>query len=995
MTAENIFPTYIARTEEERQIRQEAQRVRAEKASRAVLLYGAGGVGKTQLVRALADASKSDPDMAWLDPIDVDDAEYWLLSNLERRVVEQLDPDQLYFEPYLSYLHRLPGYTLDRIDHETVVSHLGKIKQEFANCYAKFAEQTGKTIVIVFDTVEVVRGVSLLYTLTEWMKSLPATLFVLSGRPMPAGAGVDPIVRELQEGPLRLPVTAITLGEFSKEAAFDFLGKSFAATSLTDEEKAKLVLLTRGHPLWLAFTISYLMGVGIPQEAEAELADLERNLPYDGNMTAEGRRLHELYKRRLVHPYEASDFEHEAIKRLAVVRQSVSQEIWQQLMEDRAAKDGVASLEQEWVKLLQMPWIRARGNGRYVTLHDAVAEELSLRILPVQDQDQRWRRGLWRRAATIYSDLSTGPAEVLKREQDLLFARLRGADEGLKAALEGRSPGDGADVKKASAFIEEIARLDGRKRELDEFRAISLHYELLSNFESGAGRFLELFEQAIQQHDPLPQERFALEMQRFWPSSVHPYALEDVVGQVVNAFRRWLTTEGRDYYEQIAVRLAQYQNDAEQPQAANEILADLPEKTTDPVRRYQLNLLRGNAYMRIPGRSLEGAPYFDQALAEANAMESAEALLLRARAYKELGFYNRHLGRWEAADESYQRARDVMTIKFLEGGNVDADDRQEMASIQRNWAYVKGISGHYSDGMHLIDSAISRYRRLGLRHDEAAALSIKSEILRYEQRFAESWKSSLAAEQIFESLRNRTWLGTVIQRKAICLAQARREGTRIVGDGDRDQQEEAKRLINQALGICREQNLRAYPSALSRAARIFGADDIDVGLSYAEQGIDWGYRLSDGWRWTACLVEYVELCYLGLVATGEQRYRDGISRYEGDVERATTENDFLDLRGKWNLLQGHLKIRDSAGGQDLSRLAGALENYKTGFSLIARSYAGSSSAFTIGSEFQRFGELLSELPKEVRTEWLIEFRRTWSELGPASTTLLAYLEELY
>ena len=42
---------------------------------------------------------------------------------------------------------------------------------------------------MTFDTVEAMRGIYLLYTLTQWMKSLPGTLFILSGRPMVAAGG--------------------------------------------------------------------------------------------------------------------------------------------------------------------------------------------------------------------------------------------------------------------------------------------------------------------------------------------------------------------------------------------------------------------------------------------------------------------------------------------------------------------------------------------------------------------------------------------------------------------------------------------------------------------------------------------------------------------------------------------------------------------------------------------------------------------------------------
>jgi len=267
-----LFPRYIPRSEE-RTIRAEAAKVATE-GSRAILLYGPGGIGKTTLVRELTRVTEPGDGTIWLQPIDVDDPESFLLSNLEQRIIRRLDPSYEYFGPYQDYLRELPGGG-PRIGRETVVSHLGRIKRVFRECYTSFVTaKGGRTVVIVFDTVEAIRGMYLLLTLTQWMKALPRTLFILSGRPMKedveAGQdAVDSIMVELDDPHQPMPYITIDLGEFSYQHAVSYLLSSGVAGGLSSErsEAHKLAHLTRGHPLWLAFAVDFLNQRGMPAAA--------------------------------------------------------------------------------------------------------------------------------------------------------------------------------------------------------------------------------------------------------------------------------------------------------------------------------------------------------------------------------------------------------------------------------------------------------------------------------------------------------------------------------------------------------------------------------------------------------------------------------------------------------------------------------------------------------------------------------------------------------
>jgi tetratricopeptide (TPR) repeat protein len=978
------FADYIPRRQEG-EIRAEAARVRGDGKSRAVLLYGAGGMGKTSLIRHLARSGDKQDKTTWLEPIDVDDPECWLLSNLERKVIRRLDPEYRYFAPYRESLSRLESYT-PLIGHETVISHLGRVKRIFGECYRDLVEDgDGRTVVIVFDTVETIRGMYLLLTLTQWMKALPSTLFILSGRPMPdADDETDPIRDELQDPHQGMPVRTVRLSEFSLPNAQRYLDDSPVASALSSDERQRLVHLSRGHPLWLAFIVDYLQEQGMPAEAEIPLETITAGLPWGGAMTPAGEHLHEEFQRRLVAPYQDSDFWHEAVKRLAVVRQSVSQPMWRELMRDRPLPDGMPNLDAAWARLLGMPWIRQRANGRYVTLHDAVAEELAQRIIPLHDQDREWRRDLWRRAVRIYTSLTDVAQASLARKQTEVDQQLTIVNESLQPA------GDVPLTVDQSAVIQDVTALDARTRELDQFKAVRIYYLFLSDFEQGCRELLDVYDQAKRDSDIFLQDLLGLEMQRFLPDGAYPHAFGDVIGGMLEEFRLWLASEPHGYYAAIGIRLADYLVENERPQDAIDLLDRLP-TVTDARQRYRRSLLLGNAFMKIAGRVKDGLTHFEDALAAAAELEPGDGHAFLAEAFKELGFYHRNKGLWDLADDAYRQARDAISRSLSAASS--AADRDEMASIQTQWAYVKGLVGNYREGSNLVDSAIKVRHRLGLYQQEGISWSVSGEVLRYARRFEKAWKSYEAAEEIFHGQRNWPWLGILYQEQAICLFQAAQDGISLMPG--RDPVAQARVLITRALDICRDQNIRGYPSALNRAGRIFGQDNCDAGLDYLKRGIEEARSLSDGWFWFANLIEHAELNYRAWLETGDQSRLAGVLSRAAEVEQAISDYGFPDLKGRWDLLKGHLAVNDYLQTGQEASLGSAVEFYKKGFAGLAEKYVGSSGAASIGDEFDRFGELVWKLPKDIRAEWQDEFRRAWSEQGPGSTLLLARLEELY
>ena len=534
----------------------------------------------------------------------------------------------------------------------------------------------------------------------------------------------NPVRAELESPYQGLPVTVLELGGFDQRAALAYLSTSLAG-SLTDSEKTALVHLSQGHPLWLAFAIDYVASVGLPPEAAAppDGIDFERDLPYQKAATPAGRILLEDFRRRLLAPYRETDFWHEAIKRLAVIRQGVSRTAWSALMDDRPLPDTVASLDEAWDELLRTPWIRPRANHRYMTLHDAVAEELAQRVIPLHDVDRTWRRSLWRRVIDIYTELIDRSQANLSRTLPALDDRLESLGQDLK------QHGPNQVAEEDSALIDEISRLGALKGELNQLRSTRLYYVLLCDFAEGCGQFLELFEAARVQRDVTFQDLLASEMQRLLPGNAHPYALAEPIDE----FREWLHADGSHMYLAVGLSMAQYLIANEQPVPAVDLLNRLPMHAADHHQRYSFHILHGNAYMRIPGRVKDGHAHLEQALLEATSLTSDDRSQLIAAAHRELGFYYRNVGRWREADTAYQEARDEIS-GLLALRSVTAL-REEMAAIYTNWANVRGLLGRYRDGLNLAESAIVIRRQLGLQQEEAASWIVCGEIYRYEQRY--------------------------------------------------------------------------------------------------------------------------------------------------------------------------------------------------------------------------------------------------------------------
>lgn len=968
--------SYVPRRAEH-DVLEHVESVRSDGRSRVLLLYGEGGVGKTQLVRALADRH---PDVGgptrWLPPIDVDDSRYWLVANLEEFVVQQLDPHEEGFRRYRQAATSAQRYIGPHVGAETVLDHFSRLRREFVADYRSYVESGESIVVITLDTVETIRRMDLLLTIIQAMRVLPRTLFVLAGRP-PAGSDEHDAIRQS----LRQPTDAIgpetvTLGGFTGDEAFVFLDSGPARHMLNDAERSRLVRLTAGSPLWLELAVEYLTKVDRPAElTSGDLPDLDQP---SAASAVEREVIRETFKRTLVSRFHSLDYWSEAMRRLAIMRHSIDQQVWTALTAEVERPPELADPEAAWQALLDQPWVRPRANRSLVTLHDAMAEALAQRVLPLHDQNGSWSRALWQRAAELY-ERRAGEPDELRRELDELTRMLREPIQ---------------EVADVSDAMEQVRDLDTRRRALDQLSTAWLHYAVLANHDAGTALFLKLFAAGRKRHDVLFQELICHEIERFLPDESPGPAPLDVLGRAVADVRAWLAGEGRIRNAEIVLDVASFLTVNEQPGQAAVLLRTLPEAFDDPRMTYRRHNALGNAHMRIGGQVVEAERHFQQALRSARDLPPTEQERRIAEAHKELGFYFRNLGRWNEANDEYRAARTALSI-IAQGPDADDADRAEIASIQTNWAYLTALQGNYVDARNLVESAIEIRDRMKDRHGVAMSLSVAGEIYRYQGKYVRAWQSYAAAEASFEARRSWPWLGLLYQQQAICLHFASIENFRLLDD-DTDPRARAKELIERSLRICRNLGVRSYPSALNRAGRILGYEDAEAGLAYLAQAIDEADRLSDGWFLSASLIEYFELSYQAWRSTRDAGLRWGIEDRIDKIEQVIEEYSFTDLPARWKLLQGHLAVEDALHVGRFDDLDDALVNYGEGFSILASGHVGSHGVTAIRDEFETFRGLYRQLPPNVQSEWLPKLQARWTQLSPErSVSLLALLEKLY
>ena len=932
--------------------------------SAAILLYGAGGVGKTYFLREMP--SRLPPErFVWLGPYDVDDAEFWLLSNLESKVAAAIDPENRFFAPYFDYQSRIP--TIEAQSAETLLAYSRQGEKLFFECYERCVTESQCTPILSFDTFEAIRGLDLLPRLVRWMKRLAGTVFILASRPGPSDKD-DAVITALEATPA-VSAEVIAVRRFVEAESRAFLDASPVASEMTEAHIRAAMELANGYPLWLAMITNYLAHYGVPSELTA-WAEADEDVRIE---------LQDDFLRRLIVPYRGSDFWSLAIKRLGVVRRRVSQPLWVALMQDRNLPPDVDGWEAAWAKLISLPWIRTRANRRYITLHDAVAEALATRVIPLDDANRQWRREQWRRAANTYDVL------VKERAESPQAARA----EFERALQEKRSIPE--------ALVTEVVQQTVHITEYYLLLSTAFYYRMLSEREAGLKQFVALFDACYLTYGYRLIELLWVELQHFLSQDGAYDPLDDIVKPEIVAFQAWYAGE-QEYRFQIESRIARYLVYRGRPADALVWLDRLYDSCrASDERAFQILRMRGDARFRTAGNArLAGEDYAEaRRLAEdPQASEKVRAQLNEA--LLEQAYYYRNIGQWREATRFYRLALEATPMT----------NREASGRIQAQYAYVMALRGR-EEAQEKVTTALKIGRKLNDPQLTAMALSIKGEVWRYWRLYDESYEANRESEEIFMELDRNPWLGVVRQQVAICLYQAARARQLVGRYVDlQAMQREAESAVEQAIRTCRDYHMRSLPMALNRGGSIFWEVNPQRSLKHLTNGIAVAQEVADTWMYVANLVELATLSFEQWRRTGESSYRETIHKRQAQAEAAFAELEegaFLELRGRWQVITGHCLLAEGLERGDTNarrrQFDAALSKYSQGYLDIARGYASGRTYGMLQHMAASMLDLMRELGSAEIDRWLEELDGAWKRLGEGDkacvgplTTLLGDLD---
>ncbi len=371
--------------------------------SHFVYYWAHGGLGKTRLLEELVNLVKqAGPGFYCSGIIDLYHADTHSTSDLERIIIESLDPEVRHFSNYRSERERYERLRELRTDPGVLEKRRAGLAQFFVEGFKEMALDA-KKIVLIFDTIELLQyessiveekaGLATADTrIKPWLLRvlpvLPNVLTVLAGRPKEQAPdeAFDPqarLVEDLQtafEGKLSI----VQLNPFTAEETATFIASASGGIEIIPEQALPVVQrLTGGKPIYLHLLIDLLKTLS--PEPRSVIGQIEQytelaNVPEDDERLKTARE--EIERKILDAIFNEAGELAGYLSRIALMPKGVDAEILNVVL-GIPIEEATLLLEQlqklSFVKHFISPGSVAEAQERYIFLHDEMYRLLNQR----------------------------------------------------------------------------------------------------------------------------------------------------------------------------------------------------------------------------------------------------------------------------------------------------------------------------------------------------------------------------------------------------------------------------------------------------------------------------------------------------------------------------------------------------------------------------------------------------------------------------------------
>lgn len=898
--------------------------------NRVILLHGEGGIGKTRLLQRIAAQPFAASDRVCTPLIDMDDTSFHLPSAFGRTIAEALSREG--FARYLESLDYYHDAERRQIDLKTIAAHLRQSEDVFIQNYNQFARH--KPVVMLIDTFDEALDTTELWNFFKRLiAELTNTAFIFAGRRVDA---LEPRLKDAQAIVEKVPLVGLAGEEID-----DFFA---GIVEISDERKRKLALLTKGNPLLLCLALDcYRHGYWLDQIDQTSVAEIEK-LVRENREEAQGLRYN--FEKRLVVAYADIEPFPAFIRLLSYAPRRINEDIFKKLVHVPAGEGP----DVWWEKLQQLPYLRRRASGEFFSVHDALRDLIFKHVVPPRDPSFAERKKINRKLIECYDKILAETTATLE-------------DFEAKFAQEAEKEGG---VTKPELSVAKLAQLATQRNALERqlwiVQAERLYYQLNANREVGCQEFIRKFDEASTQRQLTRRQRLTNE--------IKPLLAKGVIA-----------VNDKAHFE-ISCRVARQEADDGRIEEALARIGALLKIYPAAAPKARLLELRGDCQVGLENGLHKAIADYKSALKVAR--KSKQLALDCARLEKLLGWSHRQLGDWKKASYWYEQAQN--RLAHLQSN--EPRTLREEASVCTNAAYVEAFRGDFTRAMELGLRGLEYRIVLKLPHEQAMSYSTLGEICRYHRNFSEALTYYNKAEDIFNGLDDRGWLGRLWQQEAICLLQ--------MGADVPTALDKAK----DAIVYCDRYYVLALPSAYNRAGRIMAASDDEArvwkSLDYFKKGVQIAQDIGDSWFYLANCVEALEMLQREYENSERNELLQAIEEIDGMIARQLKElpasmptqtGQYLPhLLGRRKIALGTLAYQQGLRQHNnASLLTKALEHYLDGFKLINQGFFGSYDPMRLTHELRKLADRVIALPRRMALRWRDGFARAWKKRGTPST----------